>query len=417
MKCGGKESRYVRKTNLNIPLITILFVVSMINGYPGSAKAKESRKEIIHVEGSKESCVNLSGVTIPKTFIGLPTRGASITSARFTKDNKNGEFCKVLGSIHSVDPSAPDIHFQVNLPSNWNHKALQMGGAGLNGVLVTGLNHTRYDPTNSPTSLARGYVTFGSDSGHIARGKRDGSFAINDEALANFAGDQLKKTYDAAMMTIKTYYRSEPSQVYFSGSSEGGREGLVAIERWPQDYDGAIVLYPVYNWIVKAIQDNRNIQALYKNEGEGWISPKENTLINKMVLSECDSLDGAVDGIISNMEGCTNRTEKVLGKLRGAGLSKAKIETIKTFHSPMAFDFALHYTVDSIAGYSHLVGANIGVQFGEIPKPSSYKKFGRTGQFSDQVLRYMVTRDPNFDSLTFNPNDWKKEDRNDFKTL
>jgi Tannase and feruloyl esterase len=390
-------------------LMLVLLVTGRIIGYPSFAKETTKQKEEIHMEVSKKSCANLKRVNISKTSIGLPTTGASITSARFTTDNKNGEFCKVLGSIHPVDSSAPDIQFQVNLPSNWNHKALQRGGAGLNGVLVKGLNHTRYDPINSPTPLARGYVTFGSDSGHTANGKRDGSFALNDEALVNFAGDQIKKTYDVAMTIIETYYQNKPSQIYFSGSSEGGREGLVAIQRWPQDYDGAVVLYPVYNWVTKAIQDNRNVQALYKNEGEGWISPKENTLIKNTVLSACDALDGAVDGIISHTEECTNKKEQILSQLRKAGLSTAQIEVIKTFHSPMEFDFSLPHKVDSIPGYSQFVSADIGVQFGSTRTPSSYKEFGTMGQFSDQVLRYMVTRDLNFDSLTFHSKDWKKE--------
>ena len=107
---------------------------------------------------------------IPAENIGLPTKGATITSAAFISGkepgNKNGDFCKVLGAIHSIDKHAPDIHFEVNLPVKWNQKVLQMGGGGFNGTLITGLEQSKGEDVNKPTPLAKGYVTFGSDSGH-----------------------------------------------------------------------------------------------------------------------------------------------------------------------------------------------------------------------------------------------------------
>jgi hypothetical protein len=57
----------------------------------------------------------------------------------------------------------------------------------------------------------------------VSKGGWDGKFGMNDEALANFAGDQIKKTHDVAMTVIEEYYNSKPNQMYFSGKSEGGR--------------------------------------------------------------------------------------------------------------------------------------------------------------------------------------------------
>src|SRR5690606_30705495 len=69
-------------------------------------------------------CSALEGLHIAAAGIGLPTRGATIESAeRVEADvegNTNGDYCKVLGAIHPVDYTAPDIHFQVNLPAHWN---------------------------------------------------------------------------------------------------------------------------------------------------------------------------------------------------------------------------------------------------------------------------------------------------------
>lgn len=362
------------------------------------------------------TCSNLSGIKIPAKRIGLATKGATIHSATFVSakaaGNKNGEYCKVLGAIHPIDQHAPDIHFEVNLPVTWNQKALQMGGGGFNGKLVTGLEQSKGEDPNKPTPLAKGYVTFGSDSGHTG-GIWDGSFALNEEALANFGKDQIKKTHDAAMYLIQKHYNRKPIQMYFSGGSNGGRESLKAIQNWPQDYNGIITLYPAFNWTAKFIKDNRNVKTLYANNRKGWLGPKENKLINDTVLRVCDSLDGVKDGIISHIEACSKQSSTVLDQLRSLGLSEAQIHVIRTFNSPMRLGFSLANKVHSSPGYTQLVGADLGEQLGleETPTIPLTENNGfqgvKMGVFADQNIRYVVTRNPQFNSLTFNPNNWK----------
>ncbi|MFF0700010.1 tannase/feruloyl esterase family alpha/beta hydrolase [Streptomyces tendae] len=83
------------------------------------------------------------------------------------------EPCQIRGKVNSFDTAASDINFQLNLPTSWNGKSVQFGGAGFNGVVVSG--------------LARGYVTFGNDGGVAVGTARTGSFALNEEAFANYA--------------------------------------------------------------------------------------------------------------------------------------------------------------------------------------------------------------------------------------
>lgn len=395
---------------------TMFFIFILFMPINTPAKPVEAKKGIEH-QMTDAACSNLSGIRIPDESIGLPTKGATIHSATFvsTKEpgNKNGDYCKVLGAIHPIDQQAPDIHFEVNLPVKWNQKALQMGGGGFDGALVTGLEQSKGEDPNKPTPLAKGYVTFGSDSGHTG-GIWDASFAMNDEALANFSKDHIKKTHDAAMYLIQNHYNQKPKHMYFSGGSNGGRETLKAIQNWPQDYDGIITLYPAYNWTVKFIKDNRNVKALYANNRMGWLGPKENILINDTVLRSCDSLDGVKDGIISNIKACSKQAATILDQLRSLGLSEAQIRVIQTFNSPMHLSFSLANKVHSSSGYTQLVGANLGPQLGlrETPTIPLTENNGfqgvKMGVFADQNIRYVVTRNPQFNSLVFNPNDWKQ---------
>src|SRR5271167_2251614 len=78
---------------------------------------------------------------IPAGAIGLPTSGATIDSAALVAPMPLSvrpkvpfsppppeiavapalpEYCQVTGAIAPVDPKAPPIRFQVNLPTQWN---------------------------------------------------------------------------------------------------------------------------------------------------------------------------------------------------------------------------------------------------------------------------------------------------------
>ena len=81
------------------------------------------------------SCAGLNGFAMAPQTIGLPTTGAVVTSAVVVPAAGTGvaavaEYCKVLGDINPVDPTAPKLKCQVNLPSTWNGKALMIGGGG-----------------------------------------------------------------------------------------------------------------------------------------------------------------------------------------------------------------------------------------------------------------------------------------------
>ena len=130
-------------------------------GQPAASQTPARQPE----QTARQRCTALQGALIPADAIGLPTSGGVVVSASFVTatdaGNRNGEFCKVLGSIHPVDPLAPDIKFQLNLPTKWNNRSLQMGGGGFDGSVVTGLGGASNQVAAAPTPLAQGYVTLG----------------------------------------------------------------------------------------------------------------------------------------------------------------------------------------------------------------------------------------------------------------
>jgi len=103
------------------------------------------------------ACASLQGMTIPASAIGLETSGADVQTAVMVAasatGNTNGEFCKVTGVVKPKNPSSPSLEFEVNLPASWNRRAVQMGGGGYNGSLVTGLTGFTLQPATEDNPL------------------------------------------------------------------------------------------------------------------------------------------------------------------------------------------------------------------------------------------------------------------------
>jgi pimeloyl-ACP methyl ester carboxylesterase len=370
--------------------------------------------------GAKEPamrCEQLGHWQVPGGVIHLPTRGASVEAAApSAAGDPDGSYCRVDGVIQSVDAKAQSIHFRVNLPARWNEKAVHVGGGGYDGMLVDGLR-VSFAGRQDEHPIATGYVTFGSDSGHQSMGFMDpapGAFALNEEELENFGGAQLKKTHDVALELIRHYYGSAPKRIYFYGNSQGGHEGLVVAQRWPNDYDGIVAIHPAYDFTALQLSGLHLGQVLYKSP-QAWLSPPKVQLIANAVLRACDGLDGLGDGIIGNVSGCRDAFKLDLlrcegGKDTGNGcLSDEQIKTARAFDEPTVFGFKLQGEVSPFARWPLLTGAFTGgpsfMGLGMSPAPSSPP--APTDAFllfmADQLVRYMVLRDPSYNSLNFEP--------------
>ena len=399
-------------------LVCVAAVLASIAGLGSVAAAQGTPAAPVD---ARQRCLALRNLKIPPTSIGLPTNGATIVSATLVAaaeaGNANGEFCKVLGGIHAVDPTAPDIKFEVNLPTRWNNRILQMGGGGFDGTLVTGLGGASNQIPSSPTPLALGYVTAGSDSGHESAGGFDGRFALNAEAFANFGRLQIKKTHDVAAALVQKRYGATPRHSYFIGGSQGGHEALIAALFYPADYDGIVSHYPAYDLTLMHLAAQYRARALFRSP-EAWISPEKMKTITTAVYGACDALDGATDGIISNVAGC-NRVmtlDALRAKLRCADgrdtaptcLSDAQLATVETFTTPFSLGFPVSAGLSGFPKLAILDGATFLNALGRSPAPSRWPTNQDATQYQEAAgtTRYVITRDLTLDPLTFDPGTW-----------
>jgi feruloyl esterase len=261
----------------------------------------------------------------------------------------------------------------------------------------------------------QGFVTYGTDSGHQnAPGVPLQAFALNDEALVNFADASYKKVRDVAVELMKRRYGAAPKRLYFAGSSEGGREGLTMAQRFPADYDGIFSRVPVINWV--ALQAAGTRIGVAQMDG-GWLDEDKVRLVHTAVLAACDARDGLVDGIVSDYEGCRQAFDvaslRCVGQDRRNCLNAAQLKAVQAMYSPFSFDFPLANGVRAYPGWGRggenaqgtgPVGGWISWQTGTgspslPPGPSS----SRAWLYGSGAVQYFFARDPNFDPRRFEP--------------
>ena len=369
-------------------------------------------------------CTALAGSTLPAQVIALPTRGARIDSAVMipatASGNQSGEFCRITGSILALDANTPDIHFDLNLPVNWNGRALQIGGGGYDGVVVSGTGVMPFSPDHAP--LAEGYATFGDDSGHTGNSAL-ANFGLVNEAVINFGYAHLKKTHDAVLELIKRAYGRPPEKMYFAGGSTGGREGYTVMQRFADDYDGVIANSPALNFSGVRLLGVVLGHAEYGTPG-GYLPPAMLERIYQRSLEICDKLDGAADGIVSDVEGCRQHEPEIIDSLRcppstpsmpvvssgnnDACLTEAQIATLRVLTDGLSLPYPLAWNANRYAGYNVFEGTRFTSALGlghdpvRLPLPT-FVANGYMFTQGDSYVRYFVTQDAKFNSLNFDP--------------
>ena len=409
--CGMWYRRALRVRAWMSAAVAIVVVVTLFEPCASTALAAQKEAPL------SMRCAEFAGAVLPPELIALPTAGAQIESASMVSatapgNQQGGEYCRITGRIKALKPTTPDIRFDLNLPRHWNGRALQIGGGGYNGVVVSGTGVMPFSPDRAP--LAQGYATFGDDSGHVG----DSSlavFGLVDEAVTNFGYAHLKKTHDAALALIARAYGRPPQRMYFAGGSTGGREGYTVIQRFPDDYDGVIANSPALNFSGVRLIGVKLGQAEYATPG-GFIPPLLLEHVYQRTLSVCDRLDGAADGIVSDVAACREREAEIIESLRCAGaspshdscLSEPQLATLMVMRNGLSLPYKLAWDVSGYRGYNvfegtHLTGSlGLAHQAERLRVPGFFAN-GYLFAQGDGYVRYFVARDADFDSLRFDP--------------
>jgi feruloyl esterase len=105
---------------------------------------------------------------------------------------------------------------------------------------------------------------------------------------------------------IERFYGQGPRWSYFSGCSDGGREGMMEAQRYPDDFDGIAAGAPAFNFLVQnSFYHAWNARSVLPDtELPPVLLARDLAVLHVAALAACDTVDGLKDGIVSAPTAC-----------------------------------------------------------------------------------------------------------------
>ncbi len=202
-------------------------------------------------------------------------------------------FCRVTMDIKPAKDS--DIKVEVWLPlTGWNGKYLSQGNGGFAGSIAY---------PSLANAVKHGYAAASTDTGHAAR-ETDAAWALgHPDRIVDFGYRSIHQMTMKAKAIIQAFYGDNPKRSYFSSCSNGGRQGLMEAQRFPEDYDGIIAGAPANFWTHLFAAGAWDLQAT-QGDGASYIPPAKIPALSAAVLASCDERDGLADGLIGDPREC-----------------------------------------------------------------------------------------------------------------
>lgn len=259
---------------------------------------------------------------------GLPLANGRLVSAVYTAGATNAatpsastpDHCLVRGELNSrtgVDGKPYAILFELRLPKDWNQRFFYQGGSGVDGSVPTALGAY---PGGGATrnALLDGYAVVTTDSGHEAPFDLSSNvtflFAVDPQARDEYGDKQLPLVAGSSQAVMKQLYGMQPSRSYFVGCSNGGRQAMVAAQRYPQLFDGIVAGAPGFRLTAAAMEG-----SIFRAQAAASVAPlgtdgkpdifnaltsAEKDTVRNRILASCDAADGATDGMVSKPSAC-----------------------------------------------------------------------------------------------------------------
>lgn len=249
--------------------------------------------------------------------------------------------CVVQGEIEprtGADGKHYGTRFEVRLPDEWQQRLMFQGGGGTDGFLANALGTIPTQESSATPALARGYAVVSMDGGHADKSP---GFGQDQQARLDFAYAAIGKVTRVAKRLVTRYYTSAPAHTYFMGCSNGGREAMMAAQRYPLEFDGIVAGNPGFRLSRAGLAEMWDTQAFMKiaptdDKGRKVLSrafsDADLKLVSDGVLAQCDALDGVKDGVINDYPACRfdpTALQCKAGKAAGC-LSGEQVQTLQS---------------------------------------------------------------------------------------
>jgi feruloyl esterase len=286
------------------------------------------------------------------------------------------EYCRVAMVLKPTADS--HINAELWLPTTtWNGRFMAVGNGGFGGS-IQGFNEMR-------NAVRLGYATAGNDTGHSTADGPGGMFGLgHPEKIIDFAYRAMHEMTVTSKRLIADFYGRPQQVAYYKGCSTGGRQGVMAAQRYPEDFDG----------IIAGALANRHIQMHTAGVARGIhlarnpdqeIPAAKAQMVNRAVMDACDTLK---EGFLNNPRACTFDFKKLAcapGTDHDGCLTQAQLRTVEMFYG------GVRNSKGELIFSGQALGNPLPAQRGNIPA---------TGSGNDTV-RIWGFQNPNYDWRTF----------------
>ena len=243
------------------------------------------------------SCSAASGFNL----LALKGANTEITSATSVAASANpaGSWaaCEVQGII------APETHFTLYLPTGtYAGEYLQEGCGGGCGSVNVGTPTAAAGCTQSTDG---DFAVAADDEGHEGGGFS--VMAFQDPELRSVFG--YESEHQLALVSkaiIEDFYGSAPTDSYYDGCSDGGREALIEAQRYPADFNGIIAGSPAsIQTELNAFEEAWNAQANTASDGSPILTSADLAPLHTDVLQACGGSTAVTLGYLADPLACT----------------------------------------------------------------------------------------------------------------
>jgi Tannase and feruloyl esterase len=320
-------------------------------------------------------------------------------------------FCNVTVT-YTPNDSNRTTTVQVLLPTNkWNGRMQAVGGSGWSAGL------SDMGDAGMLAAVAQGYTAIGTDGGIGAGYPQDWALKSNGEvdmnALGHYASTCLNDLSIVGKAVARSFYGSGPQYSYWNGCSQGGRQGMMIAQKYPQAFDGIVASAPPVNW--GYLMPAGFWSQMIMHELGVYINPCELSALTAAAIKACDGNDGVIDGLISDPDSCkfdpytlVNSTADCLGAGR-VTISKPAADLAYTgwngvqksnqtyMHRPATHEASLVSSGVPILN-TLLTYANVSLGLADRTCRSDGTCVGKPFKMVNDWLKYFIKRDANYDS-------------------
>lgn len=286
-------------------------------------------------------------------------------------------FCRVAATLRPTADSI--INMEVWMPvEGWNNRLAETGNGGFG-------SNISYNELAA--GVTQGYTMTNSDTGHQGD---DDTFALgHPEKLVDWGYRAVHETSVTAKAVIAGYYGSKPKYSYWNACSTGGRQGWVAAEYYPNDFDGLVLGDPA-NPMTRLQAGNIGAYLALHKEPGSFIPMAKWAMIHKAVVDKCDALDGLKDGLVEDYLKCNFDPNSLLCKSGDA-------DDCLTAPQLTALKYVVAGTKNPRTGELIYPGFPLGAPL----QPGPVAADGHPDGSAPVVFR-LLYQDPNFDFHIFN---------------